>query len=215
VIGGREGFVPNPVLAGLVGVCPLVAAATNLASGFSYGLGAALCAIALGVIVPPARIILPDRLQAPATLALSAALALLFGFCLRIYSPVIASSLWIYLPLIAVSGLSLKSLRLSSLSSRFGPDGRSRLATISIEAFMFLLTSTFIGGARELFGLGILTLPSSGLSLSSVTVVNIEPLRMLVSPAGGFMLLGFLVAAYRAVYRASRGLARSGGRKGQ
>jgi hypothetical protein len=38
----REGFIPNPVLAGLVGICPLIAAARSLAEAAVYGLGAAL-----------------------------------------------------------------------------------------------------------------------------------------------------------------------------
>jgi Na+-translocating ferredoxin:NAD+ oxidoreductase subunit E len=212
VSGAREGFVPNPILAGLVGVCPLIAAATTLASGLAYGLGAALCATALGLIVPSARSLIPDRLQAPATLALSAALALIYGLCLRIYSPVIAAALWIYLPLLAASALSLKSLRLSSAPGRFGPEGKSRLGTIAFESFLFLLTSAFVGALREFLGLGTLTLPMPGFSPARRVLLDLEPLRILVSPAGGFILLGFLVAAHRVANRARRKLAHSTGR---
>jgi electron transport complex protein RnfE len=213
VSGARDGFIPNPVLAGLVGICPLVVAASSLASGLAYGLGVALCATALGLIVPSARSLIPDRLQAPATLALSAALALIYGYCLRIYSPVIAQALWIYLPLLAVSALSLKSIKLPSTPGRFGPDGKSRLGTIAFESLLFLLTSAFVGALRELIGLGTLTLPLPGFSPARRVLLDFEPLRILVSPAGGFILLGFLVALHRAGYRARRKLAHSAGRK--
>lgn len=199
----KEGFVPNPILAGLIGICPIVAAAKSLAEGVAYGLGAALCAILLGLLIPPARSFLPDRLQAPASLALSAALALLYGFCLGIYSPALAAGLWIYLPLLAASGLSLVALRLSSFSSRSGPDGQSRLLVISLQSGWFLITSAFVGALREILGLGTLTIPTPGISLSRIAVMDCAPLRMLVSPAGGFILLGFLVALYRVTLRAS------------
>jgi electron transport complex protein RnfE len=199
---GRDGFVPNPILAGLVGICPLIAVSRSLAEGTVYGLGAALCALTLGAVVPPARAMIADRLHEPATLALSAALAIAYGFCIRIYSSAIAAGLWIYLPLIAVSGLSLSTLRRSSFSDRFGPDGRSRFMDVALEALMFLLTAAFVGGAREIIGLGTLTLPTPGIEPARLVVSGFVPLRILVSPAGGFVFLGFLVAAYRAIGRA-------------
>jgi Na+-translocating ferredoxin:NAD+ oxidoreductase subunit E len=196
----QEGFVPNPVLSGLVGICPLVAAAKSLAEGVAYGLGAALCALALGALAPLLKGLLADRLRAPANLALSAALALCYAACVHIYSPTIAAGLWLYLPLLTVSGLSLSVLRRSS--SGFGADGRSRLGALALESLLFLLTSAFVGAARELIGLGTLTLPTPGLSLAGVVLSDFAPLRLLVSPAGGFIFLGFTVAAYRSIVRA-------------
>ena len=198
----RDGFVPNPILAGLVGICPLVAASRSLAEGAVYGLGAALCAVALGALAPAARALVAERLQAPATLALSAALALAFGFCVRAYSSAIAAGLWLYLPLLAVSGLSLSTLRRSSNPERFGPDGRSRLADIALESLMFLLLAALVGGGREILGLGTLTLPTPGMAPARLVFSDFAPLRILVAPAGGFMLLGFLVAAYGSLVRA-------------
>jgi Na+-translocating ferredoxin:NAD+ oxidoreductase subunit E len=203
---GRDGYVPNPVLAGLVGVCPLVAASRSLAEGVVYGLGVGFCAIILGAVIPPLRGLVDDRLQAPVSLALSSALALAYGLCARLYSPTIASGLWIYLPLLAVSGLSLGALRRCSSRDRYGPDGKSRLGGIALEALMFLLTAAFVGALREASGLGVLTLPTPGIRLARIELVGEEPLRLMISPAGGFILLGFIVAAYRAIVRA-------GGRK--
>ncbi len=198
----RERFVPNPIFAGLVGICPLVAASRSLAEGIVYGLGAALCALLLGAVVPATRAIIADRLQAPATIALSAAAALAYASCARAYSPPIAAGLWIYLPLLAVSGLSLSTLRRSSTPEGLGPDGSSRFAQVALEALMFLLTAAFVGGFREILGLGTLTLPTPGISPARLELVDFAPARMLVSPAGGFILLGFLVAAYRGMVRA-------------
>jgi electron transport complex protein RnfE len=202
----REGFVPNPVLAGLMGICPLIAASRSLAEGAIYGLGTAICAIALGAIAPPLRATVADRLQAPATLAISAAVSTLFAFCVRAYSPAIAAGLWIYLPLLSVSGLSLYALRRTSLPGRYGPDASLRFATLSLESILFFLTAAFVGGLREFIGLGSLTLPTPGPSPLRIDAIAFPPMRLLVSPAGGFMLLGLLVAVYRALARSGRRL---------
>jgi Na+-translocating ferredoxin:NAD+ oxidoreductase subunit E len=203
---GRDGFVPNPVLAGLVGVCPLIAVSRSLAEGVIYGLGAAFCAIALGAVIPPLKGIVADRLQAPISLALSTALALAYALCAGLYSPTLAASLWIYLPLLAVSGLSLGALRRCSSRERYGPDGKSRLGGICVESIMFLVTAAFIGALRETVGLGSLTLPTPGLRPTRIEFIGIAPLSFLLTPSGGFILLGFLVAAYKIIVRA-------GGRK--
>ena len=190
----RDGFVPNPVLAGLVGICPLIAASRSFAEGTAYGLGAAACALALGAAAPPLRSSVSDRLQAPATLALSAAVALVFAACIKAYSPAIAAGLWVYLPLISVSGLSLYALRRSYPSRR----SEDSLATLALESLMFLLTAASAGALREFLGLGTLTLPTPGDAPLRLTAMASPPIRILVTPAGGFMLFGFLVAAYRA-----------------
>jgi len=200
----QEGFIPNPVLSGLVGICPLIAASKSLAEGIVYGLGTAVCALVLGAVSPVIRAKLPDRLRAPATLGLSAFLALSYGFALKAYSPAIAAGLWLYIPLLAVSGLSLSVLRRGSAKNRFRADGRSRQIDVAVESLLFLVTAAIVGGTRELVGLGTLCLPTGGSSPAVLTIADFPPLKTLVSPAGGFILLGFLVAGYRAILKASR-----------
>ena len=198
---GRDGFVPNPILSGLVGICPLIVVSRSLAEGAVYGLGAALCALTLGVIVPPVRAMIADRLHASATLVFSAPSPLSTVSALSASIRAICSGPWIYLPLIAVSGLSLSTLRRSPLSTDLAPTADLDSRMLHFEALMFLLTAAFVGGAREIIGLGRSPCPLPG-SCRFASWFPVLPLRILVSPAGGFVFLGFLVAAYRAVVRA-------------
>jgi Na+-translocating ferredoxin:NAD+ oxidoreductase subunit E len=200
----KESFVPNPVLAGLVGICPLIVVSRSLAEASIYGLIVALCALILGAVVPPLRTVVPDRLQAPVTLALSAALAIAFGFCASVYSPTVAAGLGIYLPLLAVSGLSLTTLRRSSSTSdRLGPDGRSRFGAVALESLMFFLTAAVIGAVREAIGLGTITLPVPALVPARLSISDAELARFFITPAGGFIILGMAVAGYRMLKRIS------------
>jgi Na+-translocating ferredoxin:NAD+ oxidoreductase subunit E len=205
VSADRDGFVPNPLLAGLVGLAPVAVVSRSLVDGLVYGLGAAFCSISLGSIVPAIRNSIPDRLQAQASIAASAALAVLYSCCVSLFSPTVASSLWIYLPLLAASGLSLATLRRVRATERYGPDGSSRLIGISIEAIAFMFTSALVGAARELLAYGMLSLPIPGLAPLRISFAGLDGFRFLASPAGGFILLGFLVAAYKGLARSTRG----------
>jgi len=196
----RAAFVPNPLLAGMLGICPLVAADRSLPEGIALGLGAAICSLVLGAVAAPSRGIVPDRLRAPFSLALSAAVALLYSFGVRAYSPIVADGLGIFLPLLAVSALSLHTLRRSSAVNG-SASTRERYSSIAKEAFAFLATAVLIGAAREALGMGTLTIPLPGEGELRLMELPSSPLRMLSSSAGGFILIGCLAAAYRLALR--------------
>lgn len=196
----RKGaFVPNPLLAGMLGICPLVAADRSLPEGMALGLGAAVCSLVLGAVAAPSRNIVPDRLRALFSLALSAAAALLYSFGVRAYSPAVADGLGVFLPLLAVSALSLHTLRRGSSAAQGA--GSERYASIAIEALYFLATAMVIGAIREILGKGTLTVPLPGDGELRLASLPFMPMRALSSPAGGFMLVGCLAAGYRLFLR--------------
>ena len=206
-------FSPDPVLGSLLGLGPLAVAARSLAEGLILGFGAALCALVLGAAIPPLRRQLPERFRAPASLILSTALALLYGLAAEAYFPVASAGLWLYLPLLAVNCLSLQAIRLSARqvarqAALQGEEGYQpvdvplRFAIVLKGAGSYLVLASALGAFRELFGIGSLTLPGFGPDRFVLTLSSEAPLRLLVTPAGGFLLLGFLTALYRAILRA-------------
>lgn len=197
-------FTPNPVLGGLLGLGPLAAAARSLSEGLVLGLGAALCALILGAAIPPLRRQLPERFRAPASLLLAAALALLYGLAIEAYFPVSAAGLGIYLSLLAVNCLSLQAIRLSARQSDRKIDSPVRYGIVARGAGSYFLVACFLGAIRELLGLGTLSLPGIGPDHVLLVISSEAPLRILATPAGGFLLLGFMTALYRAALR-SRG----------
>lgn len=197
-----KAFVPNPVLSGLAGAGPLVAAARSLSDGIVLGVGASLSAIALGAMLPPLKRNIPERFRAPAALALSASLTTLFCLAIEAYLPMAEAGLWIYLPLLAVNGLVLHSIRMSSAHGDRGAAGRSRYPAIVKEALGYLLVACVMGAFREACGLGTLTIPGFGQAAIRVIVSDQPPLRLLAAPAGGFIVLGLLAAVYRGTLRA-------------
>jgi Na+-translocating ferredoxin:NAD+ oxidoreductase subunit E len=187
-------FVPNPVMGGLLGLCPLVAAADSFADGAVIGLGAALSALALGALLPLLRGVLPQRLRSPVAFILAASLAALYSVGVEAYSPALASGLGLYLPLTAVNCIIIATLRHSLR------DEGSPFPWLLPTAAGYLLVALILSGLREFLGAGTLTLPSPG-SPSAIAFTQAPPLRLLVAPAGGFMLLGCFAALYRFVLR--------------
>ncbi|HOX32807.1 MAG TPA: Rnf-Nqr domain containing protein [Spirochaetales bacterium] len=200
-------FTPNPVLAGLFGLGPLAVAARSLPEGLLLGLGAAFCALALGLAAPPLRRQLPERFRASASLILATAFAILYGQLIEAYFPVSAEGLGIYLPLLAVNCLSLQAIR---QGARQGPrpsgpaaEAPLRYGIIARGAGGYLAVAILLGALRELIGLGSLSLPGLGQNRLILLLSEEPPLRLIAAPAGGFILIGFLTALYRAALRAS------------
>jgi len=203
----RAAYVPNPVFGGLLGICPLVAAANSLVNGFVLGAGAALSVAVLVAFLPLIQGFVPDRLRAPASLALAAGLALLVAAGVEALSPAVARALGVYLPLIAVSCVSLHALRRAPAATdlmRGESTGAFGAGSLLVEAALYFGAATFIGAVRELAGSGTLSFPMPGSQAFLFSLGDSSPARLFAAPAGGFLVLGCLAAAYRAILRARK-----------
>ncbi len=198
---GKDPFVPNPILGGLVGVFPLAAAAYSLANGLVLGLGAALCSIALASLMPALRAIAPDRLRAPLSLGISAALALLYSDLIALVAPVTGIGLGVYLPLLAVNSMSMHILRGGHTPLLKEDSATSRMIIVLREAMGFFLVALLIGAVREAAGFGTLVFPAVFANGARLVLTKGAPLLLLASPAGGFILIGCSVALYRVILR--------------
>ncbi|HET7839698.1 MAG TPA: Rnf-Nqr domain containing protein [Rectinemataceae bacterium] len=198
---GTDSFVPNPVLGGLVGVFPLAVAANSLMNGLVLGIGSAFCSAMLASLLPALRAVAPERLRAPLSLGIAAALALLYTDIVLALAPVVAAGLGVYLPLLAVNCMSLHILRSGpAAQGRYG-SAASRMGIVFREAFGYLLVALLVGALRELAGSGSLVLPAVLSVGAGIQLTAEPPLRFLVSPAGGFILIGCGVALYRVLLR--------------
>ncbi len=190
----RDAFTPDPVLGAFLGLCPLVAAARDFASGMILGLGVALSVPLLGLAARSLRTMAPERLRAPGALVLAAGFAAVYALIIAAYSPLLATGLDIYLPLLAANCLTLAALKRGLRSEQEGGGG---LRGMVIMAGFYLLAAMAISALRELVGLGRLSLPHAGLAPRVLVLTTSPPFRLLASPAGGFMLLGLVAAVYR------------------
>lgn len=190
-------FLPNPVIGSLVGLCPIIVVTGNFASGTIVALGILISMLVLGVMLPTLRSLFPERLRAPAALAIAACLSAGYSLVAEAYSPALSSLVGIFIPLTIVNCLVLTTIKRGIRAEE------PFSAWVLPNSFLYFITVVLIAAVREILGLGRLTLPLPGDVPRTIIFMESAPLRLFSAPAGGFILLGCLAGLYRVLLRKS------------
>lgn len=173
----------NPALRQMLGMCPMLAVTTAVTNGIGMGVATTFVLVCSGVVVSLLRKVIPATVRIPAFITIIASFVTLVMMLVKAYLPELDESLGIYLPLIVVNCIVLG--RAEMFASKHGPveaaaDGLGM-------GLGFTMALVAMSGIREILGagtfLGARVLPSF-----------IEPAIIMVMPAGGFAVLGFLLA---------------------
>ena len=135
-------------------------------------------------------------------LAISSCLTASFEIVLLAFAPAASASLGIYAPLIAVNCLVLSGIDASSRSDSV----RGSLLTTAARGIGFAAALVVIALVREVLGAGTITLfPIARFSGTvAIPALSADPARAFGLAGGGFVCLGFLAGAVRAVARRAR-----------
>ena len=189
----KRGFVPNPALVSFLGLAPLVGATTSFASGCVVGLLMALGMLGMALFISLTRNRLRGRIALVARLAFAAIYASLAWLLVEAWSPTLSADIGIYLPLLAVNSLLMHEMRKNRKSQE------ASLGDSLMTALLYFLVAAFLAAIREIGGSGILTLPIPSPTMQSLILIPTAPLPILLTPAGGFLLLALLAIADRLV----------------
>jgi electron transport complex protein RnfE len=188
----------NPGLVQLLGLCPLLAVSSSLATGLGLGLATLAVLTASNVAASLVGRVLPPEIRIAVFVVLIAALVTAVELALAAWFTVLHAALGIFLPLIVTNCLLLA--RAEAFASRHDA-ARAALDGFAMGAG-FLLVLITLGGLRELIGRGSLGAdlstmfglpPASGLHLFESHGFLLAQL-----PPGAFILLGLMVAAHNA-----------------
>ena len=173
----------NPALRQMLGLCPTLAVTTAVTNGIGMGLATTFVLVCSGIVVSLLRKVIPSSVRIPAFITIIASFVTLVMMLVKAYMPALDEALGIYLPLIVVNCIVLG--RAEMFASKHGP-----LLSALDGAGMglgFTISLTMMSAIREVLGngtfLGVRVLPSF-----------IEPMIIMVMPAGGFAVLGVLIA---------------------
>ncbi|MDO4798306.1 MAG: electron transport complex subunit E [Coriobacteriales bacterium] len=177
-------ILENPALRQMLGLCPMLAVSTAVVNGLGMGLATTFVLVCSEVVVSLLRKCIPPTVRIPAYITIVASFVTIVMMLTKAYVPALDEALGIYLPLIVVNCIVLGRAEL--YASKHKP---SRAALDGLGMGLgFTLVLTLMSAIRELLGAGTLlgfpVLPSF-----------IEPMIVMVMPAGGFAVLGFLIAA--------------------
>lgn len=187
IIGDVWGAIQsnNPILKLVLGLCSVLAVSTSVVNALGMSLAAAFVLMGSNVVVSLIRNYIPGRVRIPAFIVVIASFVTLVDLLMAAYFHDLHDELGIFIPLIVVNCIILaradsfaaKNNVLRSLADGFG------------MGLGFLIPLVVLGGIREIFGSGTLL----GYHLFGEHYV---PMVVMLLPAGAFLVLGFMTAAY-------------------
>ncbi len=174
-------FNENPTFRLVLGMCPTLATTISIENGLGMGLATMSVLVASNALIAAIRKLIPGQVRIPCYIVVIASLVTIVEMIMKAFVPALYQSLGIFIPLIVVNCIIL---------------GRA-------EAFA--AKNPLIESAFDGLGMGL----GFTLSLTLVSIVRqiIGGAAVLaILPAGGFIVLGCLLALINALtrYRALR-----------
>lgn len=166
------GLIKNPVFVLVLGMCPTIAVSTNVTDALGLGLSTAFVLLLSNIIISAFRKIIPDKVRLPAYITLIATIATTVLLFLEVFFPALYENIGAFIPLITVNCIILGRAESFANSNKVG---YAALDALSM-GIGFVAAICLLGGIRQF-------LNHIGFSLFN-------------SAAGGFILLGLLMALY-------------------
>ena len=180
----KEGLLTqNPVLVQMLGLCSTMAITTSIMNGLGMGVSVLIILTAANVVISAIRKIVPDKIRIAMFIVVIAGFVTCVDLLLQAFVPAIAESLGVFIPLIVVNCIILGRAEAFSYKNGVGASFFDGIFQ-GLGYTAVLLAMCFI---RELLGAGTL----AGFRL----IPEQFPIGVLTLPVGGFLVLGFLIAA--------------------
>lgn len=174
----------NPTIRLLLGMCPSLAVTTMAKNGLGMGLAATVVLIGSNLVISLVRKAVPDKVRIPVFITIIAGFVTVVQLLMAGFLPDLNRQLGIFIPLIVVNCIILA--RAEMFASKNGPF-LSVLDAIGMGAG-FTAALFVIGSIREFLGAGTWM----GITL---TADLFDPASIMILPPGGFLVMGFLIAA--------------------
>ena len=173
----------NPSLRLVLGTCPTLAVTTVAMNGLGMGLAATFVLICSNIVISALRKVIPDKVRLPAFITVIATFVTVLQMLVKAYLPSLDTALGIYLPLIVVNCIILGRAEMFASKHTVLDSALDGLGM----GLGFTLTLVLMGCVRELLGAG---------TLFGVAVLgaSFEPMTLVITPPGGFLVFGVLMA---------------------
>ena len=167
----------------VLGMCPTLAITTAVFNGIGMGLATTAVLVCSNLFISLLRKAIPDQIRIPAFIVVIATFVTIVQLIIKAFIPALDAALGMFIPLIVVNciifgraeAFAFKNKPLASIADGLG------------MGLGFTCAITLICAVRELFGVGTLL----GIQ---VMPAGYPPMDLLVKPAGGFIVLGLMMA---------------------
>ncbi len=176
----------NPIFRLVLGMCPTLAVTTSLENAIGMGIAATFVLVCSNVVISCLRKVIPAAVRIPCYIVVIASFVTMADLLMQAYTPALAESLGIFIPLIVVNCIILG--RAEAFASKNSVI-RSAADGIGMGAG-FMLALAIIASIREFVGNGSITVWGD-LAISNI---HNRSIVLAILPAGGFITLGLILA---------------------
>jgi electron transport complex protein RnfE len=193
----------NVVFAQMLALCPTLAVTSSATNGLGMGMATTAVLLLSNMIISSVRHLVSAEVRIPVYIVLIATLVTLVDMGLNAWAHELHKVLGLFIALIVVNCAILG--RAEAFASK------SSVPDSALDGLMmgtgFTLSLTLIGGVREILGSGTLfanahlLLGPAFAFLETTIVPGYKGFLLMILPPGGFMVVGFLLAAKRVIDR--------------
>ena len=180
----------NPVLRLVLGMCPTMAITTTAFNGIGMGLAATFVLVFSNLVISSMRKVIPEAIRIPTFVVAIATFVTIVQLIVEAFVPALHKSLGIFIPLIVVNCIIFA--RAESFAFK-NPPMRSVIDGLGMGVG-FTLAITVLAALREVLGngtfFGAWVMPAA-----------YQPMTIITSPPGGFIMLGLLLATVNLITR--------------
>ena len=172
----------NPVLVQMLGLCPALAVTNTVKNALAMSAATFFVLTCSSMLIASVKGLIPKEVRISSYILVIATFVTLADMILQAYAPVQHKDLGAFIALIVVNCMILgRQEAFASKNTVF----RSLLDAIGV-GIGFTIALIMMGGFREILGVGTFF----DISLFGP---NFEPWVIMVLPAGGFLMLGFIL----------------------
>ena len=173
----------NPTFVQMLGMCPTLAVTSSAINGAGMGLTTTCILVLSNFMISALRKVIPDKVRIPSFIVIIASFVTIIQFLLQAYLPSLNSSLGLYIPLIVVNCIILGRAEAYASKNKVLPSIFDGLGM----GLGFTLSLFTMGSIREILGTG------SWFGFKIPFLCD-DPMTVFIMPAGGFFVLGCLIA---------------------
>ena len=193
----------NIVFAQILGMCPTMAVTSSATNGLGMGLATTAVLLTSNMIISAIRNIVSEEVRIPVYIVIIATLVTLVDVSINAWAHDLYKVLGLYIALIVANCAVLGRAEAFAAKNPILPSGMDGL--MMGLGFTFALTT--IGAVREIIGAGTLfadahLLLGQAFSFMELKIIpDYKGFLLMILPPGGFLVLGFLIAAKRVIDR--------------
>ena len=180
----------NPTFRLVLGMCPTMAITTTVFNGIGMGLAATFVLVFSNLVISLMRKATPEAIRIPAFVIAIATFVTIVQLVVEAFVPALHKSLGIFIPLIVVNCIIFARAEAYAFKN---PPMHSIMDGLGM-GIGFTLAITVLSAIREVLGNGTFF-------GAQVMPANYQPMTIIVSPPGGFIMLGLLLATVNLITR--------------